>query len=104
MLGASGPTSQKDWYPHPNNGRRAISVSTKSHITVRPVNVGSPNRILDRRLTLKPVTLEKAAKTMGIAVPGMPAGSPGMEMGGRVDRYDVIAFAPGGATRIFARH
>ena len=43
-------------------------------------------------------------KTMGIAVPGMPAGSPGMEMGGRVDRYDVIAFAPGGATRIFARH
>jgi hypothetical protein len=34
----------------------------------------------------------------------MPAGSPGMELGGRVDRYDVIAFAPAGATRIFARH
>ena len=46
----------------------------------------------------------KPAKTVGVAVPGMPAGSPGMEMGGRVDRYDVIAFAPGGATRIFARH
>ena len=44
------------------------------------------------------------AKTVGIAAPGMPAGSPGMEMGGRHDRYDVIAFAPGGATRIFARH
>jgi hypothetical protein len=44
------------------------------------------------------------AKTVGIAAPGMPAGSPGMEMGGRVDRYDVIAFAPGGATRVFARH
>jgi len=37
-------------------------------------------------------------------VPGMPAGSPGMETGGRVDHYDVIAFAAGGATRIFARH
>ena len=46
----------------------------------------------------------KPAKTMGLAAPGMPAGSPGMEMGGRVDHYDVIAFASGGATRIFARH
>jgi hypothetical protein len=34
----------------------------------------------------------------------MPAGSPGMEVGTRVDRYDVVAFAPGGATRVFARH
>ena len=46
----------------------------------------------------------KPAKTVGVAVPGMPAGSPGMETGGPVDRYDVIAFAAGGATRIFARH
>jgi hypothetical protein len=46
----------------------------------------------------------KPAKTVGVAVPGMPAGSPGMETGGPVDRYDVIAFAGGGATRIFARH
>ena len=46
----------------------------------------------------------KPAKTVGVAVPGMPAGSPGMEVGGRIDRYEVIAFAPGGATRVFARH
>ena len=46
----------------------------------------------------------KPAKTLGVAVPGMPAGSPGMEVDGRADRYDVIAFAPGGATRVFARH
>ena len=24
-LGASGPTSQKDWYPHPKSGLRPIS-------------------------------------------------------------------------------
>ena len=53
---------------------------------------------------VKQLLATKPAKTMGVAVPGMPAGSPGMEMGGRVDRYDVIAFAPDGATRIFARH
>lgn len=41
---------------------------------------------------------------VGIAVPGMPAGSPGMEMGGRADRYDVVAFAANGATHIFAHH
>lgn len=53
---------------------------------------------------VKQLLAMKPAKTVGVAVPGMPAGSPGMEMGGRVDRYDVVAFAPGGATRIFARH
>lgn len=53
---------------------------------------------------VKQLLATKPAKTVGLAVPGMPAGSPGMEMGGRVDRYDVIAFAPGGATRVFARH
>jgi hypothetical protein len=41
---------------------------------------------------------------VGIAVPGMPAGSPGMEMGGRADHYDVIAFSVAGATKMFARY
>jgi hypothetical protein len=41
---------------------------------------------------------------LGIAVPGMPAGSPGMEMGTRRDRFDVIAFSATGTTSVFARH
>lgn len=40
----------------------------------------------------------------GIAAPGMPIGSPGMEVGNRVDRYDVIAFTRDGRTSVFARH
>jgi hypothetical protein len=40
----------------------------------------------------------------GLAVPGMPAGAPGMEMGGRHDRYDVMAFSATGASRVFASH
>lgn len=36
--------------------------------------------------------LENQYKVNGLAVPGMPAGSPGMEMGGRKDPYNVIAF------------
>lgn len=39
----------------------------------------------------------------GIAVPGMPMGSPGME-GPRRDSYNVIAFRLDGTQEIFARH
>lgn len=39
----------------------------------------------------------------GIAVPGMPAGSPGMEMpDGRQDQFDVIAFDAAGRTFVFS--
>ena len=41
---------------------------------------------------------------IGLAVPGMPAGSPGMEMAGvRAQAFDVIAFGPSGR-RVFAHH
>ena len=39
----------------------------------------------------------------GIAVPGMPMGSPGMEYGPPVP-YDVIAFRPDGTLELFASH
>jgi hypothetical protein len=53
------------------------------------------------------VTRLLAAKpkgVLGLAVPDMPAGSPGMEMSGRRDAYDVIAFSANGTTSVFARH
>ncbi|MBF0180879.1 MAG: DUF411 domain-containing protein [Magnetococcales bacterium] len=41
----------------------------------------------------------------GIAAPGMPVGSPGMEVPGqKPDPYEVIAFTPDGKTRVFTRH
>lgn len=39
----------------------------------------------------------------GLAVPGMPAGSPGME-GDHVDPYDVIAFTNGKRDAVFEKH
>lgn len=40
----------------------------------------------------------------GLAVPGMPIGSPGMEMPGREpESYEVIAFTKDGSTRVYAR-
>src|SRR4051812_13524165 len=41
---------------------------------------------------------------LGLAVPGMPAGSPGMEMGARADRYDVVAYSAGGKTTTFGSY
>ena len=39
----------------------------------------------------------------GLTVPGMPVGSPGMEMGDRVDAYDVLLFDEDGMT-VFSHH
>lgn len=48
--------------------------------------------------------LREKPKVRGLSVPGMPAGSPGMEMGDRKDRYDVIAFRSDGSSYSFAKH
>lgn len=39
---------------------------------------------------------------IGAAVPGMPAGSPGMEMGGRQDAYQVIGLGEDGTEVVLA--
>ncbi|WP_234038265.1 DUF411 domain-containing protein [Erythrobacter sp. YJ-T3-07] len=41
---------------------------------------------------------ERPAEVTGLAVAGMPLGSPGMEVGGRVQPYQVIAFGPEGSS------
>ena len=51
---------------------------------------------------VKKALLEKP-KVIGLAVPGMPVGSPGMEMGGQKDAFDVVAFDHAGKTWVYAR-
>ena len=41
---------------------------------------------------------------LGLAVPGMPAGSPGMEMGNRRDPYDTLFVRGDGSTIVFRSH
>ena len=49
--------------------------------------------------------LKEKPALAGLAVPGMPAGSPGMEVpSGQVDPYETIAFDKTGKTRVFASH
>lgn len=37
---------------------------------------------------------------LGLTVPGMPIGAPGMEMGGRKDAFTVVGFGPGSEVRV----
>lgn len=56
-----------------------------------------PAEVVKRLLAEKPLIA-------GLAVPGMPIGSPGMEVpGGFRQAYNVLAFDRGGQTRIYER-
>jgi len=46
--------------------------------------------------------LAEKSSSLGLAVPGMPIGSPGME-GGRAEPYNVLAFERDGTSRVYAK-
>jgi len=48
--------------------------------------------------------LKERPPVVGLSVPGMPNGSPGMEQGGRKDRFDVLTFDKQGKTGVYARY
>ena len=53
-----------------------------------------PAREMRRLLREKP-------QALGLAVPGMPMGSPGMEMGNTRDAYDVLLVLADGSSRVY---
>lgn len=56
-----------------------------------------PARDIKRMLKLK-------NDISGISVPGMPVGTPGMEMGGRKDPFQVISFDKDGKYEVFSAY
>lgn len=52
---------------------------------------------IKKLLAMKPMAI-------GIAVPGMPVGSPGMEMGSRKDPYQVLLVDKQGRERVFSSY
>lgn len=108
----------KDWVRHlESNGFRVKTLEVQSTAQARarmriPERLGSchtaavggyaleghvPAREIRRLLAERP-------DAVGLAVPGMPIGSPGMdgpEYGGRRDAYDVLLVAKDGSTRSF---
>jgi len=56
-----------------------------------------PAREIRRLLREQPLAI-------GLAVPGMPMGSPGMEQGPRVDPYDVLLLTANGEPSVYASY
>jgi len=52
---------------------------------------------IKKMLALKP-------EIIGISVPGMPVGTPGMEMGAKKDAYEVISFDKQGNNKVFSSY
>ncbi len=56
-----------------------------------------PAAVIQRFLT------EKPKDAIGLAVPGMPMGSPGMEMGDHFNPYDVLLLKADGSNAVYAQ-
>lgn len=48
--------------------------------------------------------LAERPEALGLTVPGMPIGSPGMDMGDEVEPFDSLVIRADGTTEIFAHH
>ncbi|WP_264212211.1 DUF411 domain-containing protein [Leisingera thetidis] len=48
--------------------------------------------------------LAERPDALGLTVPGMPVGSPGMEMGEEREAFDTLLIKPDGRTEVFASH
>lgn len=48
--------------------------------------------------------LDERPDGLGLAVPGMPVGSPGMEMGGQRDPFEVLLIGTDGRATVFQAH
>jgi hypothetical protein len=48
--------------------------------------------------------LKERPAAIGLSVPGMPIGSPGMEVGDTKELYEVLLITRDGSTEVFAKH
>ncbi|HJO04491.1 MAG TPA: DUF411 domain-containing protein [Acidobacteriota bacterium] len=84
--------------------------SIKQREGITPETAGCHTSMVDGYLVEGHVPAREIARLItdrpdvkGIAVPGMPMGSPGME-GGRTDHYDVLSIDHEGNTAVFASY
>jgi hypothetical protein len=110
----------KDWIAHMQASGFRFRVHEVGNTAIRerlkiPMQLGSCHTALIGRYAIEghvPAAdvlrlLKEKPEAAGLAVPGMPVGSPGMdgpEYGGRKDPYDVLLVAMDGSTRVFSSH
>lgn len=105
----------KEWVAHlQKNGFEVVTNDVSDTAPIRqklglPVKFGSCHTaqlgayVLEGHVPAQEVRrlLREKPKAIGLAVPGMPVGSPGMEMGGRGDAYDVLLVLADGSSGVY---
>ena len=105
----------KEWVKHLKKNGYEVEVHNKNNVAPIKRELGVPRQlqschtakidgyVIEGHVPADLITKLRSEKPQisGLAVPGMPMGSPGME-GPRKDAYDIIAFDKGGKTSVFA--
>jgi hypothetical protein len=95
VLNTADVTAVKDKHRVPKQARSCHTGVVNGYAIEGHVPAADVRRFLTKR----------PAGALGLAVPGMPLGSPGMEVpGGTVQPYDVLAFDKNGRTSAFASY
>ena len=90
---AADMTAVKDKHGVPRQARSCHTAMVDGYVVEGHVPAEDVQRLLKQRPAV-----------VGLGVPGMPIGSPGMEQGDRVDPYDVLLFDEAGKATTFAHH
>lgn len=107
-----------EWVKHMEEQGFSVDVNSRFNVTPVKKEVGLPsslaschtavvgNYVVEGHVPGRDVKqlLREKPDVKGLAVPGMPVGSPGMERGARVDAYEVLTFTSAGDTRVFAQY
>jgi hypothetical protein len=105
----------KEWVAHlQGNGFQVVTHDVPDTAPMRqklglPVKYGSCHTaqlgayVLEGHVPAQEVRrlLREKPKAVGLAVPGMPVGSPGMEMGDARDAFDVVLVLADGSSRVY---
>jgi len=106
----------KLWVDHVKAAGFAVSVRDSSDVVSVKKRQGVPARLYSCHTAivggyvveghvpadLVQKLLKERPNVVGLAVPGMPAGSPGMEQGSK-EPYDVLTFDAAGKTTVYAK-
>ena len=106
------------WVEHLRSAGFTVRVSEVSDTAAARKRLGMPDRfgschtaavgayVVEGHVPANEVKrlLAQKPKALGLAVPSMPVGSPGMEMGSRQDPYDVYLVGADGTATVFARY
>ncbi len=106
------------WVEHMREAGFTVKVVEEANVAPRKQALGVPARlgschtaivdgyVIEGHVPAEDVRalLAERPAAKGLAVPGMPIGSPGMEVGDRRDPYQVLLFTETGSSTVFATH